>query len=137
MRELARVVLPGSLGSERIDRAAADFVVWIRDYKVGAEISSGYGHPRTQLTGPNPAARYNEQLAALGSPITRQAVENALADAKIDRIPQRPAGRHVAADLMAFFFNSADGEDLLYNAKIRRDDCRGLADSGKRPSKVS
>jgi hypothetical protein len=67
----------------------------------------------------------------------RVAVEKALADAKIDRIPQRPNGHHVASDLLAYFYNSADGEDFLYGVAIKRDDCRGLADSGKRPEKVS
>jgi hypothetical protein len=137
VRELAGRILPASLGRARIDQVAANFVVWIRDYRPGAEIASGYGHPRTQVTGPNPSAHYAEQLAKLGSPIRREAVEQALTEAKIDRIPSHPDGRHVASDLLAFFFNSADGEDLLYNAKIRRDDCRGLEDSGKRPGKVT
>ncbi len=136
MRALARVVLPGTLGEARIDQVAADFVVWIRDYRPGAEISSGYGHPRTQVTGPDPSKNYAPQLAALGSPVRREAVEQALADSKVDRIPPRPDGRHVASDLLAFFFSSGEGEDLLYNAEIRRDDCRGLANSGKRPAKV-
>jgi len=137
MRELAAVVLPASLGRERTERAAAEFIVWIRDYRPGAEISSGYGHPRTQVMPASPAAHYGEQLSALGSPIERAAVEKALAEAKVDRIPQRPNGRHVASDMLAFFFGSADGEDFLYNAAIKRDDCRGLSNSGKRPERLS
>jgi len=137
LRELAAVVLPASLGRAHTDKIAAEFVVWIRDYKPGAEISSGYGFPRTQVIGPNPSAHYADQLSALGSPIARDAVEKALADAKVDRIPQRPNGKHVAADLIAFFFSSDEGEDFLYNAAIKRDDCRGLGNSGKRPAKVT
>ena len=137
IRELASVVLPASLGRERTDKVAADFLVWIRDYKPGAEVSSGYGHPRTQVVGASPAARYAEQLSALGSPIARDAVEKALAELKVDRIPPRPNGRHVASDLLAFFFASSDGEDLLYDAAIRRDDCRGLESSAKRPARLS
>src|SRR5579862_9572404 len=137
VRQLAAVVLPASLGAARIDKIAADFIVWIRDYKPGAEISSGYGNPRTQVMPASPAADYLEQLTALGSPISRDAVEKALADAKVERIPQRPNGRHVASDLLAFFFSSADGEDFLYNAAIKRDDCRGLADSIKRPARLT
>ncbi|GEM_PF-2018312 len=137
LRELANVVLPASLGRARIEQVAADFLVWIRDYRAGAEMPSGYGHPRTQVTPPDPSAHYAGQLAALGSPMTRESVERAIADAKVDRIPQRPDGRHVAADLLAFFFNSSLGEDFLYDAKIRRDDCRGLANSAKRPEKFS
>src|ERR1700693_1812742 len=137
MRELAAVVLPTSIGRERTVKVAADFLVWIRDYKPGAEVGSGYGHPRTQVLGPNPAAHYAGQLTALGSPVMREAVEKALAEMKLDRIPPRPNGRHVASDLLAFFYSSADGEDLLYDAAIRRDDCRGLASSGKRPPRLS
>jgi len=137
MRQLAAIVLPASLGRSSTDRIAVEFVLWIRDYKTGAQIGSGYGHPRTQVTGPDPSAGYVQQLTALGSPIARAAVEKELAAANIDRIPPRPNGRHVASDLMAFFFNSAAAEDLLYNAQIKRDDCRGLANSGRRPEKVN
>lgn len=137
MRELASVVLPASLGRAHTDQVAADFLAWIRDYRAGAEVASGYGHPRTQVTPPNPSAHYAEQLRALGSPIAREAVERAIAEAQVDRIPQRPNGKHVATDLLAFFFSSSTGEDFLYNAQIRRDDCRGLANSGKRPEKFS
>ena len=92
--ELARVVLPSSLSPASTDKIAADFVRWFRDYKPGAEISGGYGHPRTQVTGPDPSANYADQMRALGSPVTRGAVEKALANAKIDRIPGRPDGKH-------------------------------------------
>jgi hypothetical protein len=141
-RDLAGVVLPASLGRSRTDKIADDFVSWVRDYKAGAEIASGYGNPRTQVIGPNPSAHYAEQLTQLGlakldGAARREAVEKALADAKIDRIPQRPNGRHVAADLLAYFYGAADSEDFLYGVAIKRDDCRGLADSGKRPERVS
>jgi hypothetical protein len=79
-------------------------MTWFREYKAGAQVSSGYGHPRTQVTGAKPSAHYAEQVIALGSPITREAVEKALEDAKIDRVPQRPNGKHVAADLLAYFY---------------------------------
>jgi hypothetical protein len=134
IRELAVVVLPSSVNRPKI---ADDFIVWVRDYKEGAQVASGYGHPRTQVKGPNPGVKYAEQLRALGSPITRESVSKALEEAKIDRIPQQPNGKHVAADLLAHFYSSSDGEDFLYGAAIKRDDCRGLADSGKRPAKLT
>jgi hypothetical protein len=142
LRDLAAVVLPPSLGRPRTDRIAADFLRWIHDYKSGAEIASGYGNPRTQVIGPNPSTHYVEQLNQLALPkldaaAQRVAVEKALADAGIDRIPPRPNGKHVAADLLAYFYNSAEGEDFLYGVAIQRDDCRGLADSGKRPARFT
>ena len=137
MRELAALVLPTSLGRARTDKIAADFLHWIFDYKPGAEISSGYGSPRTQVVGPNPSAQYADQLNALGSPMAREAIEKALANAMVDRIPPRPNGKHVAADLVAFFFGSAEGEDFLHGVAISRDDCRGLGSSGQRPVRLS
>lgn len=142
MRELASVVLPASLGQTRIDKAAADFLAWLRDYKAGAPMPAGYGFPRTQVIGPNPAAHYTDQLqqlalSALDAAGKRAAVEKALQETKIDRIPPRPNGQHVATDLMAFFYGSSDGEDFLYGVAIKRDDCRGLENSGKRPAALS
>jgi hypothetical protein len=140
--DLASVVLPASLGRSRTDSIADDFVRWFREYKDGAQVSSGYGFPRTQVIGPNPSTNYAEQLnqlnlAKLDAAAKRTAVEKALEAAKIDRIPQRPNGKHVAADLLAYFYGSADGEDFLYGVAIKRDDCRGLADSGKRPARLT
>jgi hypothetical protein len=140
--DLASVVLPASLGRSRTDQIADNFVRWFRDYKAGAEVSSGYGFPRTQVTAPNPSTHYVEQLrqldlTKLDVAAKRAAVANALEAAKIERIPQRPNGKHVAADLLAYFYGSADGEDFLYGVAIKRDDCRGLADSGKRPARLT
>lgn len=140
--DLASVILPPSLGRPRTDKIADDFVKWFRNYKVGAEISSGYGFPRTQITGQNPSTHYDQQLTELDllrldAAQKRAAIEKALDAAKIDRIPPRPNGKHVAADLLAYFYGSADGEDFLYGVAIKRDDCRGLADSGKRPMRIS
>jgi hypothetical protein len=140
--ELASVVLPASLGRSRTDEIADNFVRWFRGYKAGAEVSSGYGFPRAQLTGPLPSTHYADQLRQLAltrldAASKRAAVEKALDAAKIDRIPQRPNGKHVASDLLAYFYGSADGEDFLYGVAIKRDDCRGLADSNKRPARLS
>jgi hypothetical protein len=142
VHDLASVVLPASLGRSRTDKVADDFVRWFGDYKSGAEIASGYGNPRTQVIGPNPSMHYAEQLNQLGlnkldATARRAAVEKALEDAKVDRIPQRPNGKHVAADLLAYFYGSPEGEDFLYGVAIKRDECRGLADSAKRPAKVT
>jgi hypothetical protein len=139
MRELAGVVLPASLGQARIDKVAANFVAWLRDYKASQPMASGYGFPRTQVVGPNPDAHYGDQLAQLAlarlaGPGKRSAVQKALEEAKVERIPPRPTGQHIASDLMAFFYGSSEGEDFLYGVAIKRDDCRGLQTSGQRPA---
>jgi hypothetical protein len=151
LRDLAGVVLPNSLGRERTDKIVDQFDRWIREYKPGSEISSGYGFPRVQVIPPSPAVHYPEQLrqletaaAAKGASFgkldaaaRREIVEAALAAAKVDNIPPRPNGRHIVADLMSYFYNSSAGEDHLYGVAIRRDDCRGLATSGNRPEPLA
>src|SRR5260370_30886118 len=151
LRDLAGVVLPNSLGRKRTDETVAKFDRWIREYKPGSEISSGYGFPRVQVIPASPALHYPEQLrqletaaAAKGASFAkldaagrREIVEAALAAAKVDNIPPRPNGRHIAADLMSCFYNSTAGEDLLYGVAIRRDDCRSLSTSGNRPEPLA
>src|SRR5215468_6223668 len=65
LREVAAVVLPSSLGRKRADSVASDFVEWIRDYKAGAEVSTGYGFPSVRSLPQNPSTRYSEQLKLL------------------------------------------------------------------------
>jgi hypothetical protein len=61
-------------------------------------------------------------------------VEAAIAEAKVVRLPSRPDGGHVASDLMGFYFNSIEANDVAYRAKIGRDMCRGLAGSENKPA---
>jgi len=144
MRELAAVALPESLGRKRTDKIADDFVQWVRDYKEGVNMASGYGHPRTQIVPANPSKLYPEQLQVLQAAFAnadivakRAAVERALGEAGVDRLPNRPNGKHVAADLLAYFYRSSDGEDLLYDAAIKRSECRGLGNSAQRPASLT
>jgi hypothetical protein len=148
LRAVSHVVLPASLGSAGIDTATSQFLTWIRDYKAGAEMSTGYGFPRAQVVGADPSAHYAEQLRAIeaaavakGASFTkldaaaqRAIVEGALGQANVERIPSRPDGKHVASDLMSFFFSGSGGQDFLYGVAIRRDRCRGLERSGERPA---
>jgi hypothetical protein len=136
LRDVAGVVLPSALGKSGTDAAATRFVAWFSAYKPGAEMSTGYGFPRLQSLPGNPSAHYPEQLRELAPKLAegkREAVAAALEEAKVDRIPQRPNGKHVASDLLSYFYNSSEGEDFLYGVAIKRDDCRGLSNSGDRP----
>ncbi|HEX3703909.1 MAG TPA: gluconate 2-dehydrogenase subunit 3 family protein [Vicinamibacterales bacterium] len=150
LRDVADAVLPESLGAHRLDTAVEEFTQWLRSYKAGAEMSAGYGFTRIQVVPLDPSSHYVEQLEQLdkdargkrGVPFAkldlagkREIVQAALASANVDALPRRPNGQHVAADLLGFFcFISSDGHDFLYNAAIKRDDCRGLASSGQRPA---
>jgi hypothetical protein len=136
LRALADVVLPDELGPTGRDKVVATFLKWIHDYRAGADTDHGYGFTRLRRTPPSPVSKYAAQLSALDTHggDRRTAVEAALTGAKIDRLPSRPDGGHVATDLMAFYFNSVEANDLAYRAAIGRDTCRGLAGSDTRPA---
>lgn len=147
LRAIADVVLPQALGADGRARVVEQFVAWVRAYRPGAETDHGYGFPRLRRTGASPADRYPQQLDALdaaASPATSFAaiaadqrarvLESAIAAARIERLPARPDGGHVATDLMAFYFDSIEANDLAYGALIGRDTCRGLPGSENRPA---
>jgi hypothetical protein len=142
---IAEVVLPAEADRKT---AVAAFTSWIDDYKEGADTDHGYGNTRIRALGPSPARNYAAQIAALeeaargkgaadfaAAPLDarRAIVEQAITDAKVERLSARPTGAHVATDLMGHYFNSSTGADLCYRANIARDTCRGLAGSDQRP----
>jgi hypothetical protein len=140
LRALAAVVLPAELGSAGIDRTADAFARWVRGYRAGAEMDHGYGATRLRSKAASPAAAYLRHLETLrpsllsgDSDSKRQAVTAAMEQAKITDLPRSPDGRHIAADLMAFYFRSSDANDLCYRAAIGRDLCRGLEGSEQAP----
>jgi hypothetical protein len=143
---IAEVVLP----AEADHKTAVDaFTRWVREYREGADTDHGYGNTRVRATGPSPARNYAAQIAALESAaraanapgfakapldVRRAIIEHAIADAKIERLPSRPTGGHVATDLMGHYFASSPASDLCYGAAIGRDQCRGLPGSDKAPA---
>jgi hypothetical protein len=136
LRALADVVLPNELGAEGRTRVVAGFLTWLREYQPGSDMEHGYGFPRLRRAPASPGVNYASQLAALESQPgdRRAAVEAAIRAAKVERLPARPDGGHIATDLMAFYFNSSDANDLAYRASIGRDVCRGLDGSENRPA---
>ena len=137
LRAIAAVVLPSELGAAQLEKTVAAFELWVREYRPGAEMDHGYGFTRLRSKPPSPASTYMRQLQELHLPgdtdARRSAIEESLAQAKITALPQTPDGRHVAADLMAFYFRSSEANDLCYRAHIGRDECRGLAGSDREP----
>jgi hypothetical protein len=134
LRDLAAFVLPASLGRAGTDLIADQFERYVREYRPGADTEHGYGVTRVRPKPPSPAPEYLRQLAALPVPLTREAVEAALEQAQIKDLPRLPDGKSVIADLMSFYFRSADANDLCYRAAIKRETCRGLAGSSKAPA---
>lgn len=141
LRGLADVVLPLEIGADGRGRAVDQFLAWLQNYRAGAEADPGYGFPRLRRTAPSPAARYPQQLEALGPDFGQMAaierarvVADAITAANVQRLPGRPDGTHVATDLMAFYFHGIEANDVCYRAHIGRDTCRGLEGSGNRPA---
>ena len=134
LKELANVVLPASLGRAKTDDLAMKFVRWVRGYSAGAEMEHGYGFTRIESRPPSPASRYVEQLQALASKgLSSKTAEDALKDLK--SLPRVPAGENVVADLMSFYFFSAEALDRCYDADIRLDACRGFARVDESPAR--
>jgi hypothetical protein len=147
LQEIAPTVLPAALGAARIRAIADAFVAWTRGYREGVALAHGYGHPRLQRSSASPVPGYVAQLAALeaearsrGSrwtalePETRRAIlDAAFTRAGVRGLPVRPAGQHVVADLMAFYFRSSEANDDCYSAIINREVCRPIAITTRKP----
>jgi hypothetical protein len=147
LRALAPIVLPGALGRRAIGALTDRFLDRLQGHRAGVGMDYGYGHPVLSRTPESPAPRYVEQLAALENAASRQGqsfarmtpdaklalIERALGDAKIERLPEIPDGRHVVSDLMAFYFRSSEANDYCYRAQIGRERCRPLAAVTVRP----
>jgi hypothetical protein len=164
---VAATVLPASIGAARIGQVSEKFVAWTRGYREGVALSHGYGHPRLVKSGASPVPGYVRQLAALEAEAlrhssgqalrhssgqararggrwetldleTRRAIlDAAFAQAGVRSLPPRPAGQHVVADLMAFYFRSSDANDLAYNALINREVCRPIAITTRKPEPLT
>jgi hypothetical protein len=145
---LAAAVLPPSLGPERTTAVTLRFRAWLRAYRPEAELDHGYGHTQLRTTAAAPFDGYARQLAGLESAaraqgadfahlspeVQRTLVDAALGAVKAQELPERPDGRHVAMDLLAFFFRSSEASDLCYGKAIGRDQCRGLPGSEDPPA---
>jgi hypothetical protein len=148
LRSLAPVVLPNALGRRSVEALTDRFLVWLGRYEPGVVMEHGYGHPRIRRTPQSPAPRYIEQLKALEQAADRQhhqpfsrlapdakraIIEAAFNEAKVESLPSLPSGKHVAADLMAFYFQSSEANDHCYQAAIGRETCRPRSRVAARP----
>jgi hypothetical protein len=153
LKALAEVVLPSGLGEAGRTAAVNRFVLWIRDYREGADRGYSYGASTlSQASGPSPAAAYVAQFALLDdraiargassfaslSVQQRREIVEAILDQpqRVTNMPARPNGANLVADFMGYYFSSADGFDLAYDAAIGRDTCRGLSGSDLAPSRL-
>jgi hypothetical protein len=151
LRDVGSTVLPASLGADKVSLICDRFVAWAREYEEGVPLEHGYGHPRLAKSAASPVPDYVAQLAAIDAaararggrfgalPLeTRRAVlDGALSTAKVADLPQRPTGRHVVSDLMAFYFRSSEANDLAYRARIGRRTCRTIQLTTHRPEQMN
>lgn len=151
IRALADAVLPSEIGAPAQDAVVTGFLTWLREYRAGADTDHGYGFTRIRRTPASPAARYAAHLDALDADARalgrsfvdlprdqrRRLVEAALTAAKIERLPSRPDGGHIASDLMGYYFNGIEANDLCYRVRIGRDTCRSLPGSDDRPAPLT
>jgi hypothetical protein len=151
LHEIAQTVLPSSIGAARIRETADKFVVWTRGYREGVPLTHGYGHPRLEKSGASPVPGYVRQLAALDAEAhargggwaaldresQRALLDAAFVKADVKALPARPAGRHVVADLMAFYFRSSEANDHAYSALINREVCRPIAITTRKPAPLA
>ena len=63
----------------------------------------------------------------------RALLDEAFTKAGVHTLPPRPAGQHVIADLMAFYFRSSEANDECYRAMIQREVCRPIAITTRKP----
>jgi hypothetical protein len=147
LRDIARTVLPPSIGGERVQDTVNRFVAWTRGYREGVALTHGYGHPRLQKSGASPVPGYLGQLSAIDADArarggrfatldleARRAILDAsIGKAGIRNLPNRPTGQHVVTDLMALYFRSSEANDDCYRAMIQREVCRPIAITTKRP----
>lgn len=151
LREVGATVLPASLGTDKVSLVVDRFVAWCRDYEEGVALVHGYGHPKVEKTAASPVPDYVAQLTALDAaargrggrfgalPLEarRALLDEALTAARVTALPGRPSGRHVASDLMAFYFRSSEANDLAYRARIGRQVCRTLELTTRRPAPIA
>lgn len=153
LRALGDTVLPASIGADGRDEAVRRFVGWVRGYREGADRGHGYGNSQlSPRTGPSPAGRYPAQFAALDDaakamgaasfaaldPARRRTVVEKMLNEpqRAANLPQRPNGANLVADFMGLYFNGPAARDVCYNARIARDDCRGLDGSDQPPPPI-
>jgi hypothetical protein len=153
LHALGEAILPSAIGRDGVARVVRDFQRWIDNYREHAEIVHGYGTSALRFTRASPRAKWALQIERLGrrtsdvgrqrgfaslSPESRRSIiAQELKDERLERMPDVASAPHVAIGLLAFFFGTSDAADLAYEAKIRREQCRPLAASPRKPLPIA
>ena len=155
LNALTRSLLPSSLGTERADAVATDFMRWLESQKPGAELSHlGFRLRRDDAARSKPGTRravidganYLRQLDQLRSqthptrPAQLDRVEltllltSALQTSGARDIPPGPSGENLLVDVLSFFYRQPLATDLFHGRRVAALSCRGLDDVDRLPA---
>ena len=154
LQAVAEVVLPASeLKTDGLVRIVGDFQKWLDEFEPVAEQDHPYLTSSDIVYGPSdPRGRWQAQLEALdieaqkelgktfqSLSVTdrRRAIERAIRNERLDRLPAVAEVSHVAIGLAAFFYSTPEANDLCYEATIGRTRCRGLESGPQKPTVLS
>ena len=147
---LARIVLPRtSLGDAGVLRVTDDFLDWLEGFAPVTERDHPYYSSEIKYGPPDPAPLWGAQLDALNLeaqqrfdtdfPQLGEDLQTVILDYQLPaNIPQDLpfAGNasHVAIGLNAYFYATAEANDLALRAQIHRQSCRGLESGPNKPA---
>ena len=150
LEALARIVLPRTaLGDAGVLRVTGDFLDWLEGFAPVTERDHPYYSSEINYGPPDPAPLWGAQLEALnieaqqrfdsGFPQLGENLQTTILDRQLPtNIPQDLpfAGNasHVAIGLNAYFYATAEANDLALRAQIHRQSCRGLESGPNKPA---
>ena len=150
LEALARIVLPKTaLGDTGLLRVTGDFLDWLEAFEPVTERDHPYYSAEINYGPPDPAPLWGAQLDALnieaqkrfdsGFPQLAEDQQTTILERQLPKnIPQDLpfAGNapHVAIGLIAWFYATAEANDLALRAKIGRQSCRGLETGANKPA---
>ncbi len=150
LEALARIVLPRTaLGDAGVLRVTGDFLDWLEGFAPVTERDHPYYSSEINYGPPDPAPLWGAQLDALnieaqqrfdtGFPQLSEDQQTAILDRQLPKnipqdLPFAGNASHVAIGLNAYFYATAEANDLALRAQIHRQSCRGLESGPHRPA---
>ena len=149
LEALARIVLPTTaLGDAGVLRLSGEFLDWLHAFEPVSERDHPYYSSEINYGPPDPAPLWGAQLEALdieaqqrfdtGFPQLSEEQQTAILDRQLPKnipqdLPYAGNAPHVAIGLIAWFYDTAEANDLALRAQVARQSCRGLASGPHKP----
>jgi hypothetical protein len=147
---LASIVLPKTaLTDAGVLRVTGDFLDWLEGFEPVTERDHPYYSSEINYGPPDPAPLWGAQLDALnieaqqrfdtGFPQLGEDRQTAILDRQLPKnippdLPFAGSASHVAIGLNAYFYATAEANDLALRAQIHRQSCRGLETGPNKPA---